>query len=505
MSITNPRQRLLIFIVTYNAEKTIEKVLSRIPPDLFSDPRLETEILIIDDESKDSTFDRSLDFKQSFNSCPLTILKNPRNLGYGGNQKLGYYYAIKHRFSIVALLHGDGQYAPEELPRLLEPLLKNNHEVGAVFGSRMTGLTDPLAGGMPLYKFIGNKLLTCFQNRLAGMTLSEWHSGYRIYSCALLEKIPFQLNSNGFEFDTDIIVQLRAANKTIIELPIPTFYGDEISHVNVLPYGLRILWTCLLFRIQKLSLLYDPKFDLEQDNGQYCEKFSFESSHSLSLQKVTEKDSCLILGCGPIEIVKPFVERSQKAFLVDLVIDKEVKDLNLQTFEADLDKVDLGNLTKGEKFSKIMALDVIEHLKSPEEFCRQIRNTASCQEAELILTTPNIAFLPVRLMLLLGLFNYGKRGILDLTHSRLFTRSSLKRLLLQSGFDISEIKGIPAPVPLALGRNPISSFLLKVNSILCKLLPGLFSYQLLICAKPRPTVEHLLEQTHKHSEREALK
>lgn len=505
MSFKTIKHRLLIFIVTYNAEKTIASVLNRIPSQIFEDQRYDSEILIIDDGSKDSTFGCGIHYKQSFKTCPLTILKNPNNLGYGGNQKLGYRYAIDHDFSIVALLHGDGQYAPEELPKLLEPLLQNENSADAVFGSRMMKSFDALIGGMPKYKFIGNKVLTFAQNRLADLNLSEWHSGYRLYSCALLKKIPFELNSNGFDFDTDIIVQIKAFNGKIVELPIPTFYGDEISHVNVLQYGVKILLTCLQFRIQKLSLLYDPKFDLESQNNQYKEKFSFESSHSLPLKTVKNDDSCLIIGCGPIELIKPFLNKCKKLALIDLFISPEIRALNVAAWEIDIDACDLSCLFKDQYYNKIFALDVIEHLKSPENLCRQIRNLNNCPNAELILTTPNIAFLPIRLMLLIGLFNYGKRGILDRSHTRLFTYSSIRRLLVQSGYEILEIRGIPAPFPLALGDSWLAHKLLKINSFLCKILPGLFSYQLYVRAKVKPTVSHLLNEAEKHAEAEAAK
>ena len=125
-------KRLLIFIVAYNAETTIEKVLGRIPASLHSH---DVEVLIIDDSSKDGTFVKGLRYQQRNCEFKITVLRTPENQGYGGNQKLGYRYAIDNGFDIVALVHGDGQYAPEKLPELIEPLLRE--EADAVFGSRM--------------------------------------------------------------------------------------------------------------------------------------------------------------------------------------------------------------------------------------------------------------------------------------------------------------------------------------------------------------------------------
>jgi uncharacterized protein YjbI with pentapeptide repeats len=174
-------KRVLVFIVAYNAETTIEKVLSRIPASLHTP---DVEVLIIDDSSKDKTFQNGLRFQQQTAAFKITILRTPRNQGYGGNQKLGYRYAIDNGFDIVALVHGDGQYAPEKLPALLEPLVRG--EADAVFGSRMIDKQAARAGGMPAYKWLGNQVLTHFQNAMLGTALSEFHSGYRLYSTAAL-------------------------------------------------------------------------------------------------------------------------------------------------------------------------------------------------------------------------------------------------------------------------------------------------------------------------------
>src|SRR4029453_10896786 len=136
----------------------------------------------------------------------LTVLFNPENQGYGGNQKIGFHYAIEKGFDFVALIHGDGQYAPECLPELIEPLA--SRQADAVFGSRMMRKADARRGGMPLYKFVGNRILTSVENPLLRTNLSEWHSGYRVYSTDALRRIPFHLNSSVFHFDTEIIIQL---------------------------------------------------------------------------------------------------------------------------------------------------------------------------------------------------------------------------------------------------------------------------------------------------------
>ena len=186
---SNPikKLRLLIFIVAYNAEKTIAHVLSRIPT--FICEIYEVEVLIIDDASTDATFIISNQSKLShLYPFPITIFKNPINQGYGGNQKIGYHYAIQFKFDYVALIHGDGQYAPECLTELMH--LFSIKAVDAVFGSRMIKSGNALRGGMPLYKYIGNRILSWFENAMLDTDLSEFHSGYRIYSVSALKQIP---------------------------------------------------------------------------------------------------------------------------------------------------------------------------------------------------------------------------------------------------------------------------------------------------------------------------
>src|SRR6266542_5079651 len=171
------KPRLLIFIVAYNAEKTIAQVLGRIPHLLAEE--YEVEVLVLDDSSQDRTFEESRGVRRG-GALPfvLHVLFNPVNQGYGGNQKIGYHFAIEEGFDFVALVHGDGQYAPEALPELLKPLSQGVAD--AVFGSRMLDRGAALKGGMPLYKFIGNKILTWLQNRLLRTHFSEFHSGYRV-------------------------------------------------------------------------------------------------------------------------------------------------------------------------------------------------------------------------------------------------------------------------------------------------------------------------------------
>jgi glycosyltransferase involved in cell wall biosynthesis len=232
-----------VLIVAYNAKDTLVRVLDRIPQDFAQQI---DSILVCDDASTDNTHQVGLEYKSGSN-LPLTIVRHEINLGYGGNQKTGYQWALEKNLDAVILLHGDGQYAPEYLPQMVEPIISGQADV--VFGSRMITQGGARKGGMPLYKYVGNKILTYLQNRLAKVSLTEWHSGYRAYSVSALRKVNFLKNSDYFDFDSQIILQMIGARQRITEIEIPTFYGDEISRVNGIKYGLKILIHTLKFRL----------------------------------------------------------------------------------------------------------------------------------------------------------------------------------------------------------------------------------------------------------------
>lgn len=494
-SIDLGRKRLLIFIVAYNAQTTIAKVLSRIP---FSLRGHNVEVLIIDDSSQDDTFGNGLRYQQQNSAFKITVLRTPENQGYGGNQKLGYRYAIDNGFDIVALVHGDGQYAPEKLPELVKPLL--NDEADAVFGSRMIDKKAARRGGMPVYKWIGNQILTAFQNRMLGTALSEFHSGYRLYSTAALAQIPFEKNTNDFHFDTEIIVQLVLKKLRIAELPIPTYYGDEICHVNGLQYAWNVFKAMLRARFHEMNLLFDRKFDVLPPEENYDLKLGYASSHTAAIEAAQPGNCLLDIGCGQGFVARELAAKGCKVTGMDQFIPAaSPENAGIDFIRWNLDRAEFPVNVSG--FDQIMMLDIIEHLKEPEKFMDELRFAAVCKRPEVIITTANIGFFVTRLMLFFGQFNYGRKGILDATHTRLFTFRSLRALLDQSGYNLLEVRGIPAPFPKAIGNNMISRFFLRANQALIGVSKGLFSYQIFVRAVAKPTVHNLLSETIESSDR----
>ena len=483
------RPRVLVFVVAYEAESTLQKVLDRIPRPMFE--RFDAEVLVIDDSSSDRTFEVGVR-SAGASSHPITVFFNRTNQGYGGNQKLGYQYAIRNGFDFVVLLHGDGQYAPESIPDLLQPLVDGDAD--AVFGSRMLTRGAARQGGMPLYKFVGNKILTRLQNGLLQSNLSEFHSGFRAYRVSALGRVPFQFNTNNFHFDTEIIIQLMLAGCRIVEVSIPTYYGDEICRVNGVLYAKNVMSATLISRLHRLNLLYDRKFDIAwSGNTHYALKLGYDSSHTAALGAVPSGARVMDIGCGPGSFDRLLVEKGcvvsgadqflplDQSFFKDFVVWNEQVPLEISARDYDY----------------VLLLDIIEHLKQPEAFLDRLRRSLGSLDGrpKIIVTTGNVVFLIVRLQALLGNFNYGKQGILDLTHTRLYTFGTLRKLFEQCGFVVEEVRGIPAPFPAALGLNAFARLLVRVNGFLIRLSRGLFSYQIFMRVAPTPTVDALLEDS----------
>ena len=486
--------RLLVFVIAYYAEGTLTSVLERIPRSIFRD--YDCEVLVVDDASGDRTNEIGLAYRRAHPEIAMTVLRNEYNQGYGGNQKVGYTFAIREHFDFVAMVHGDGQYAPEELPTLLAPLREGRAD--AVFGSRMMTRFGALKGGMPLYKFLGNRILTRAQNLLLGTNLTEFHSGYRVYSVAALQKIPYRLNSNVFHFDTEIIIQLINAGQRIVELPIPTYYGDEICRVDGMKYAKDVLLATLRNVAHRAGLLYQRRFEPlnEQDNSHYDLKLGYASSHQFALDAIAPSASVIDIGAGPGGIAKELVKKGCRVAVVDQFVPKEGLHSDVVVFTQDLD----GEPTFDVRgYDYLLLLDVIEHLKKPEQFLDRLRAQFDYSPRTVILTTPNIAFGIQRVMLLFGQFNYGKAGILDQTHTRLFTFRTLRHVLVDAGFRIKEIRGVPAPFPKVLGNGFLGRTAMAINQLLIRVSKSMFSYQIFVIAEATPDVDFILESAKRAS------
>jgi glycosyltransferase involved in cell wall biosynthesis len=241
-------KRVVVVLPAYNAGRTLERTISEIPPGIVD------ELLLVDDASGDDTVEvaRRLD---------IPCIVHPENRGYGGNQKTCYTEALKRGADIVIMLHPDYQYSPKLIGAMA--WLAGSDEFDVVLGSRIIG-NGARSGGMPLYKYIANRILTAFENLLLGIKLSEFHTGYRTFTRQVLETLPLLECSDDFVFDNQMLAQAAMFGFRIGEISCPTRYFAEASSINFsrsVVYGLGVVATSVRFRMHKLGLRRDPLFD----------------------------------------------------------------------------------------------------------------------------------------------------------------------------------------------------------------------------------------------------
>ncbi len=480
--------KVAIFVVAYEAESYIENLLLRIPKELLP---FFAEIFIIDDFSQDKTFEIAQKAKEKLHFHNLNVFRTPHNRGYGGNQKLGYLYSIVRGYDVVILLHGDAQYPPEYLARLLAPF--NNEKVDAVFASRMITKKAARKGGMPLYKWLGNQVLTWFENNMLGTHLSEFHTGYRAYRTRLLKKLPFKYNNNGFHFDTEIIIQVIASGGKIKEVPIPTHYGDEVCHVNGLKYAFNCVRSVIWYKLTRLGIFFDRRFDIRLfDSIDY----SYKTAPNTPLQFIIRRnwrpsEKIIQFHAGSGRVADEIARKGADVLATDSP--EPPKPTIAKSLAIDLNSPFDQTLGK-HSFDTAIMLEGLEHYNKVGDVCERVAKLIKPGGAFYVCSA-NILYLPLRIMFLLGNFRYGKRGILDVTHTRLFTRRSLVRLLQNSGFKVVKVYGFGPPL-----RDMISKgwFVKMIDSILhffARLRPSLFAYQIMVEAEKLDDVETILEQT----------
>ena len=235
-------KKIAVVLPAYNAEKTLKKTYDEIPFNFVD------EVILVDDLSSDKTVEvgKRIGIKH--------IIKHDKNKGYGGNQKSCYKKALELNADIVVMLHPDYQYTPLLLPSMCYLIANNVYPV--VIGSRILG-KGALKGGMPSYKYFANRLLTFWQNILMGQKLSEYHTGYRAFSREVLEKINYDVNSDDFIFDNQMLAQIFYAGYEIGEITCPTKYFEEVSSINLkhsIKYGFGVIGVSIAYYLQKIKI-----------------------------------------------------------------------------------------------------------------------------------------------------------------------------------------------------------------------------------------------------------
>jgi 2-polyprenyl-3-methyl-5-hydroxy-6-metoxy-1,4-benzoquinol methylase len=365
------------------------------------------------------------------------------------------------------------------LPEMVAPLERGECE--AVFGSRMMIKGAARRGGMPLYKWLGNRVLTKAENRLLGTTLTEFHSGYRAYSVSALKALPLEHNHDGFDFDTQIIVQLVHAGLRIKEIPIPTFYGDEICYVNGVKYAKDVVKDVVEYRLAAKGFgtpdwVAGPhRRDFEDGDG---------TSHAVMLEMLAGRPASQILslGCGDGLLAARLRERGHTVVGVDGVEVAGVRE-RVDTFvRADL--ADGIPPAAGDHFDVVIAGDVIEHLPRPNRIMQEIRQVLR-PGGQVLLSVPNFGHWYPRGRIALGLFGYDRRGILDETHLRFFTRTTLRRLVRDTGFDVLEERATGLPLgQISEAAGWRLRGMRRADGAAVRVRPTLFGYQWIMRLTP---------------------
>lgn len=236
------KQKVIVVMPAYNAEKTLEKTYRDIPKNQVD------EVLVVDDDSSDETV-------KVARKLHLPVFVHSKNLGYGGNQKTCYRQALRRGADIVVMIHPDYQYDATLTAYMVQPILENRQDI--MLGSRIRSRQEALAGGMPLYKYVSNRFLTFLENIILGLNLSEYHTGFRAFSRRVLEDMPLDSFSDDFIFDQEILILAHAKGYRMGEVAVPVRYFPEASSINFLRstrYGLMILVTLLAYMVSKTGI-----------------------------------------------------------------------------------------------------------------------------------------------------------------------------------------------------------------------------------------------------------
>jgi SAM-dependent methyltransferase len=337
---------------------------------------------------------------------------------------------------------------------------------------------------MPLYKFVGNRVLTRFSNAATGLSLTEWHSGYRAYRTEALRDIPFDSNSDGFDFDTEIILQLLEAKKKIVEVAIPTYYGNEICYVNGIGYAKDVVRDVVRYRTHKMG--FGTGEMAFADEGYELKLFA-NSSHLKLIQWLSgvAPKRILDLGCSTGRLGESLRLEGHTVFGVDAEKLDGVGERLDGFVEADLN--DGIPAEVGTDFDVIIGADVFEHVVNPEALLRQTRDFLS-PRGMVFASVPNVSHWYPRIRVASGNFDYERRGIFDSGHIRFFSRKSFERMADRAGMRVRRCSNSGLPVEVTARGGPSPSRLMKAmgaaDRVGLALSPNLFSYQFLFELEP---------------------
>ncbi|MBF0102166.1 MAG: methyltransferase domain-containing protein [Desulfobacterales bacterium] len=463
----------------------METFLKRFPESIFSNPQI--DILIV------STGVSEAEDLSNLNYTNVMIMRSMQENGFGEIQKFGYRFAIEKGFAFIINLFADGWHPPELIPRFIEKWYATDSDV--ILGSRLKWLKSPLTRKISRSKRLRYLALIAVQNALTNRTIMDYQSEYRGYATSFLRKVPFEINTNKSHFGTEILLQAFHIEAKIEEIDITFEDACSIPWINSIQSTRDILDSTIRFKMHQFGMLCDLKYR-RPEALRYREKaFMAYSTHkiALSLVRQYQPQRILDIGSGPGFVAKRCRELGAEVIGLDLVDPLPDTVSGFQKLDFEKDPLPQNAF----HFDIILLLDIIEHLSNPEKLLIELRNQGYLTEKKrkspiIILSTPNVAFFTIRLNLLFGRFNYAERGILDITHKRLFTRNTLLRMLQDCGYFIEKV--FPVAVPFdAVMQGKLSRLLSMVSSFLAHLWPCMFAFQFLVVCHPKQTVKPLIK------------
>lgn len=477
--------RVLVFFMAHESGRDVPALLDRVPQALLADP--DVHLLCIDDASRDDGAEQARSWAARRGGARLTVLRAPVGQGRGGQQKLGLRLAVDAGFGFVAVVRLDGSCPPEALPDVIRPWREGRAEV--VLGTR-------------LRLSLRDRLLNRAQRVLTGQPLRDFHAGLRGYDVALLRRVFFEVNGNGDSFDMDLLLQSLHVGARVVELPVyetsavpapapagATAVGDGDS-----------LRAAAQYRMHRMGMMCSLKYQGAGPEVYQDKTHMRYSSHRRALELVRElrPRTLLDVGSGPGHIARACEELGVRVTGADR---RAPQPGAMSAFvPCDLEQ---GLPIDAFQFDAVLMLDVIEHLARPEAFLIGLRNQSQALRpgqpaTRLILSTPNVAFAAVRMNLLLGRWNYAERGILDITHKRLFTQGSLLRLLSDCGYEVERVLPIGVPFEAVL-PGLTGQVLGRLCARLSRLWPALFAFQTMVICAPTPGVRQVLLHSQRYT------
>ena len=449
-------KRVGVLVLAHNAAGTLAATLDRISSG-FRD-RID-ELILLDDASTDDTFPIAADWARRHQFLPTIVLRHTKQLGYGGNRKAACRLAVEHGLDVIVLLPGDGSAPPEPLPIMIRPLLDATADaVYAAPASTEAGDDSWCAKAV-------DQGLARLGERVIGAPLAGLRSGYRAYSTAALREIPFEANSDGPDFDTQVFLQFAHEGKRVVEV---SFNGEAPKRAGGLRYAAAVVRDLHEYRRVTRGFGTSEWVPAPKDAGF---KEGDGASHDALLAALADAPASRVLdlGCASGRFAHRARALGHRVVGVDRTEFDGVRDRMNLFVRADLNAGIPQQAHVAAGYDVVVAADVLQHLVHPDQMLREIHK-ALRPGGQVLVCVPNGVHWYARLRFVTGRFDYDRRGLLDADHLRFFTRRSLRRMVARTGYDVlgEQVGGLPSR-----GRRRLA-----------RLLPNLFAHQLVIRLTP---------------------